>query len=77
MSVAWILKNTLDRFINEKKNIFDYPGRKQILIRYPDAQRALPEVPWRVWEPAGESEFNSRALHPCDIEKVENGSPVM
>ena len=45
-----------------KKNIVE---EKQILVRYPDAQRGvLPEVPWRVWEPAGESEFSSRALHP-------------
>ena len=51
---------------------------KQIFVTCPDAQRGvLPEVPWRVWEPAGESEFNSRALHPCDREKVENGTPVM
>ena len=52
--------------------------KKQMLVRYPDAQRGvLPEVPWRVWEPAGEFEFNSRALHPCDVEKVENGNPIM
>ena len=50
---------------------------KQIFVTCPDAQRGvLPEVPWRVWEPAGESEFNSRALHPCDRE-VENGTTVM
>ena len=66
MSVAWIVKNTLDCLSNGKKNIVE---EKQVLVRYPDAQGGvLPEVPWRVWEPAGESEFNSRALHPCDVE---------
>ena len=75
MSVAWIVKNTLDCLLNEKIGLSC--KKKQILVRYPVAQRwVLPEVPWRVWEPAGESEFNSRALHPCDRE-LENGSPVM
>ena len=62
----------------KKEIIWTIKEEQQILVSYPDAQRGvLPEVPWRVWEPAGESEFNSRALHPCDIEKVENGIPVM
>ena len=28
VSVAWIVKNTLDRFLNEKENILDYHVRK-------------------------------------------------